>query len=527
MKKLFLVAAAFIIMSAALLTSCQQPVDPVVPELSQDQQQQTQEASKTDAQATSPTAGTSDSTVSEFTLSFNANVISVYIIKSNGRWVYSTNGSKVNKGEGLYIDVNTDYFSAGKTLDKIVINGKSYDGPTCTITSIDSSYANGSIIEISCTERDAQSIKYTFDSAKMSVTYYDNGQSNTLTSGSTGYEGRHIVIHPTLTAGKVVDKWIIAGTDYSVKNVSDEDNSNRRSNGLDLGIKDSHITVSNKLGSSVSIDLVTRDAESYTVTFGDNILCASDCNGSNQISKNSIVQEGDTLYFCANIPTGKVIDKWIINGNEQINNRNTLFTIYELSSDYVSNNTISVEVSFRDAQTYTLELGPGITCQKYAQGIYTNTPTNSVVSEGDNLVFSYTPDAGKILNKWKVNGVEVMGYSGNSCSVTVSSSHISNGNITVAVTERAAKIYTISFGNNITCTKKPNDDTVNNGDTLYEGTIVSFYPTITSGKTFKNWKCNGTIISYRPTYDSLQNVQVNSFIFGTDATDITISFTEE
>jgi uncharacterized protein (TIGR02145 family) len=138
-----------------------------------------------------------------------------------------------------------------------------------------------------------------------------------------------------------------------------------------------------------------------TVTYS---ISASAGNGGTIYPSGDIAANlGASQIFNVTPDFGKMVDKWIVNGNVVAASGNS-YTVY------VTQNT-TVNVTFKDIPpAFTVSVSAG------AGGVI--TPNGQVtITQGTNQQFIATPDAGKKVDLWIVNG-NVVATSGNSYTVT-------------------------------------------------------------------------------------------------------------
>ena len=270
------------------------------------------------------------SAVTEFTLSFDDTKISVAKDVE-----YLKNGDKVNKGDSIKIYVTN--IEKGKTFDKFVISGKEYNPEVTGVTfryaieSLDSTYANGSVIEISYTTKDLIAYTVTFEGEDGgTISRCEIVGGNDITNGSIVYEGQMLGFTATPSEGKVVDKWYVNGTEQS-------DYASEKY--CYVTLRPSEIT-----GTEVKVTCSFQEAVEYTVTFGEGISCSDITNlpDTKPIVSDSTVYEGQVLEFIATLPEGKVVDKWYINGKEQSDYASKEYYYVTLQASEITGNTVTV-----------------------------------------------------------------------------------------------------------------------------------------------------------------------------------------
>jgi uncharacterized repeat protein (TIGR02543 family) len=177
------------------------------------------------------------------------------------------------------------------------------------------------------------------------------------------------------------------------------------------------------------------------------------------------VNAGANQTFTATPNSGKMVNQWKVNGNVVATSGNT-YTVNNVQSN------ATVQVTFKDIPPvqYTLTASAG------AGG--TISPSGAViVNAGANQTFTATPNSGKMVDQWKVNG-NVVATSGNTYTVN---NVQSNATVQVTFKDIPPVTYTVSFdadGGSPT----PANQIVNAGEKATEPTV----PT-KAGFTFEGW----------------------------------------
>jgi hypothetical protein len=178
-------------------------------------------------------------------------------------------------------------------------------------------------------------------------------------------------------------------------------------------------------------------------------------------SGNVTVNQGESKTFTATPDNGKMIDEWKVDGNVVASSGNT-YTVSNVQAN------ATIQVTFKDIPSVTFTL----TALAGSGGII--SPNGSViVKQGESKTFTATPDNGKMVDQWKVDG-NVVASAGNTYTV----SNV-QANATVQVTFKdipPVTTYTLTVNSG-------------KGSGNYEvGAVVTIEAnTAPSGKTFDKW----------------------------------------
>nr|WP_303935766.1 hypothetical protein [Treponema denticola] len=222
-----------------------------------------------------------------------------------------------------------------------------------------------------------------------------------------------------------------------------------------------------------------------------------------ELPPNTPVDEDTHLFFKAkNLPSGKMVDKWILNGKEKTPRRNNDL-LYKLKAEdaveQAGKKVIEVTYSLKDAASITIKYNSGeITVKKKdtASGNWMEISSDTEVDEGSDLLFeAKNIPPGKMLDKWLLNGKK-----------EVKPNYIYSVRVEDAVEEAGKKVIKVEriLKDAASITIKYNSDEiivrnimlggglpveVPSGTTVYEGSLLSF--NTKDGHSVTKWILNG------------------------------------
>ncbi len=242
--------------------------------------------------------------------------------------------------------------------------------------------------------------------------------------------GSRVLVVINIPRGKVIDKFMVDGVEVAV-------------------IGNTYAMVVSK-NHTLSVSFKTApEPEKYTVSLGANLSSTDPLTN---------VLAGARVTVTINVPEGKVIDKFKVDGVEVAVSGNT----YVLTVS--KNHTLSV--SFKDV--YTVSLGEGLSS--------TNPLTNLLA--GARVTVTITVPEGKKVDKLMVDGVEVA-VSGNTYVLTVSKNH------TLSVSFK--DVYTVSLGEGLSSTDPLTD--------LLIGAQVTVSINVPAGKKVDKFMVDGVEVA--------------------------------
>jgi len=186
--------------------------------------------------------------------------------------------------------------------------------------------------------------------------------------------------------GYLFDKWIINGVD---------------------DVKSGKTLIIGTLGSDMTVAAVFKNNQDYTIdasydTEGEHGTLSYSLNGGSFINIESPSQikvfEGDDVDIRANVDSNFMVGKWIVNS---IVNQTTVKTmdLIDIDEDF------DVWVEFVPMAYYQVEFyaGDGGGISATMDGVYFESG-NKNIGGGTKVVFTSTPESGKMVDYWMING---------------------------------------------------------------------------------------------------------------------------
>ena len=226
-------------------------------------------------------------------------------------------------------------------------------------------------------------------------------------------------------------------------------------------------------------------------------------NGEPEIPNGSKIDEGTLIAVEANLPTGKIIDKCLVNGKLVSGMFEMEMFIYKVSStDADGSKTLNFSCTEKTPYTGTVHWDnyeSPITCNKLNEHGQPAIPiTNGEqVKEGDGLDFTVNLPEDQIVDTWAVNGVitqSLFSDKHNRFLLFVKAEHFKDGKLTIGYTVKGAATGTIQWDNTespMTCNKQNPWTELTNGAQIQEGDSLNFTANLTQGKVVDKWVING------------------------------------
>lgn len=304
----------------------------------------------------------------------------------DGRWVIAHSGDKIEGDKQVTVEAKPGFSvisDAAWTQDgEEVTNGVSDDNQSYTFTILsDTTIA----VETQVEHYDVTLSVSGPGNNENTVSVTVNGEAvepDNLT-GIAG--GSNLVFTPKPAYGYVFDEWVVNG-------------ENRTENILNI----------TALSKDLDIEAVFKDNDAYTVNVSYNLhgSLSYTINGgepSDVASGDKIhVFEGDTVVLTAIPEAGFMVEYWEIDG-DVVQTYAKKQTFENIAAD------IDVYVAFASQSystvTYSVDGGDGSISAK-SDGIPFESGSNSV-GNGSTLIFTASPEAGKMVDKWTLNGKTV------------------------------------------------------------------------------------------------------------------------
>ena len=252
----------------------------------------------------------------------------------------------------------------------------------------------------------------------------------------------------------------------------------------------------------ISFDYSIIQAEKLTIKYDNSIKrIFIPKNGEPEIPNGSKIDEGTLIAVEANLPTGKIIDKCLVNGKLVSGMFEMEMFIYKVSStDADGSKTLNFSCTEKTPYTGTVHWDnteSPMTCEMGQSGHWTELTNGAQIQEGDSLNFTANLTQGKVVDKWMINGVETTSHSGdgpNRFWLNVKAKHLSGGTLTIGYTVKGAATGTIQWDNTespMTCNKQNPWTELTNGTQIQEGDSLNFTANLTQGKVVDKWMING------------------------------------
>ena len=237
------------------------------------------------------------------------------------------------------------------------------------------------------------------------------------------------------------------------------------------------------------------------VTFdASRITCTLSQEARAGISSGTMIAENTALYFRVELPQGKAVKEWTVNGKAMSSAESFLYYVNLKELKLKDGAEITVGVSDQDAQLVTVTfdkekvLAYKVVNDPREKG--TSIDSGTTYAAGSWLRFEAKPSKGKIVDYWTVNGKRVRWESAGSSyayEVRLADAVKTNNTATVDVsfTEKEAMVALTFDGAKVTCSYRDehgNWVSVLSGKKLPLGTTVEFSAkNIDMGKTIANW----------------------------------------
>ena len=238
------------------------------------------------------------------------------------------------------------------------------------------------------------------------------------------------------------------------------------------------------------------------VTFdASRITCTLSQGARTEISSGTMIAENTALYFTADLPQGKAVKEWTVNGKARSSVESFLYYVNLKELKLKDGAEITVGVSYQDAQPVTVTFDKEkVLAYKVVKGSHgegTSIDSGTTYAAGSLLRFEAKPLKGKMVDYWTVNGKQGRGWSTNGTyeyEVYLADAVKTNNTATVDVsfTEKKGMVALTFDAAKVTCSYRDqesgNDVSVLSGKELPLGTKVTFKAkNIETGKTIENW----------------------------------------
>ena len=290
---------------------------------------------------------------------------------------------------------------SGKIFDKWLLNDKKEVKLNYYSVSVEDSVEEGGkkVIKVERILKDAASITINYNSDELTVRTRNtsNEEWKPISSGTEVYEGSHLSFKAkNISPEKALDKWLLNGK-REVKpgyyySVSAKD-------AIDEGGK-----------KVIKVERILKDAASITINYNPAELIVkknTDVNWTENPSGTAVYEGTHLRFYAKDIPSGKTVNEWILNGKKITSNGNDLYYILKAEDavEQAGKKVIEVRYSLKDAASITIEYDESLIMVgkiDLATNESSPVPTGTTVYEGSTLFFA--PKGGHTVNKWVLNG---------------------------------------------------------------------------------------------------------------------------
>ena len=295
-----------------------------------------------------------------------------------------------------------------------------------------------------------------------------------LSPNSEVLEGTSLLFESkNLPDGKQVDKWQV-----NTKELTDDKYTVNSADAVTEGGQ-----------KVITVAYTTKAAEAIVIRFNESTITVQK-SGGKRINSGDTVYEGHWMRFRAvNLPAGQQVDKWKINDRELNGSRYTIN-----SADAVTEGgqkVITLAYTTKPAEAIVIRFNEN-ELEVHRSGSSEFIYDRDTIYEGAGIWFNaINLLPGQQVDKWKINDKEL-----NDAWYTINSADaVTEGGqkvITVTYTTKAAEAIVIKFDKNkIEVHKSISDESIHNGDIIYEGTKIWFRAVnLPAGQQVDKWKIN-------------------------------------
>ena len=418
-----------------------------------------------------------DQTITPVWTELNAHAITFSVVDTNGEEEGGTNGTLSAVAERKGMEVYDESVSAGVSGSATV-----YDGGTITLTAAaedgyrvkewtvdgqiyqtDGHTYTGSTLVL--TPDKGQTVTVQFQLGDPTVTFEDP-EHGTLTAATdrdtpfTSGGATKVPVNFTVTpnTGYEVKQWTVNGT------------VQKDTNGQVITADTFSIKPEGDVVVAVELQGVVM-----------NVTASAGQGGSATFSP-EIVRYGDTVTFTAQADTGFAFDGWYVDGSKV--ETDTTYTVANVTAD------LAVEARF----TATADNQVAFSVSDPDMGAITATANGRPIQSGDMLaggtkvVFTVNPEAGYRVKEWTglPEGAEI------SADKTTATVAALPGSLTVQAVLEVIPVHTVTINTpeHGTITATANGQPISSGDTVPDGTLVTFTANPNPNWIFSAWTGN-------------------------------------
>ena len=264
-----------------------------------------------------------------------------------------------------------------------------------------------SLVLMGCTNQASSSaggsyITINYKSDELSILKWDTAAKKwaDVTSGTAVAEGTKLwFFAKNVPSGNMVDKWVLNAKEKTPNSGNDLFYIVKAEDTVDEGGK-----------KVIKVTRTFKPAASITIKYnsGEITIEKKDTASGNwtEISSDTEVDEGSDLLFGAkNIPSGKILDKWLLNGKKEVKPGYIYSIKAKDAVDEGGKKVIKVERILKDAASITIKYNSDEIIVRNIMlggGLPVEVPSGTTVYEGSLLSFN-TKD-GHSVTKWILNG---------------------------------------------------------------------------------------------------------------------------
>ena len=238
------------------------------------------------------------------------------------------NNDTVSKGDLLQFEATPQ---SGQLLNKWTVNGveQGYATNKWFQYRVQPWDVQSGSITIDYTVKPAAQVTIHFDSGKIAC--YNQNYAN-VHDGETVYENDKLDFVAKLSPGQLVDKWKVNG-------VEKEDETNKKFRYT--------VRTEDAQSNGITIDYTVKPSPQGTIHFDSSKIGCYYSLILRVVDDGETVYENDSLVFYAkNLPPGKTVDKWKVNGVEKEDETETSFS-YTVKAEDVQSGSITIDYTLK------------------------------------------------------------------------------------------------------------------------------------------------------------------------------------
>ncbi|UTC65017.1 hypothetical protein E4O00_02110 [Treponema sp. OMZ 788] len=263
-------------------------------------------------------------------------------------------------------------------------------------------------------------------------------------------------------------------------------------------VKPEHLT-----SGTLTISYTTKGAATGSIKFENPMTCIKNNQHGNgtSITSGDQVQEGDRLDFYVNLPQGKVVGKWMVNGTQISNGSGGEYHQLWLTvqAKHFKDNILNISYTLIPAAQTKVNFDGNIRCSVNRNGTNIDVESDkTIVYEGESLDFKALGMPDSAVKGWKINDKKPQGWNGQEntrFNVTVMKFYISEssgGPIMVSCElKEGLKSAALDFDSGKIKCRQQYGDEFNSGLRVYADVRLEFNALLSGLEEVKSWKING------------------------------------